>query len=668
MAIGITSSTNAIKIKNESETGIRAVGCECCVSCDYDAWQFSVSQAQVGYTGFSCKDSQPGNTRYLQYQVLCNAGFTGTWCGAFREPEVINITTRIDPYSGLSETTGLPPNGYTCGGGSNCKETCNETSKTYTCTAQPDNCIDEEITQTVYHLLEPNTINDVIDRITPVLNGLGTDDLPGPNTSGTVKIGSEGLEFQSGLAWQPFNGEPSASRWTSNGVVQLTKSVVKLKRNLRYKIVSYDSSGASTTQEYDGLKDTLIYLNPPSSDGSKYFRMPGGFYEWEDYDWDGNPIIYRYEWDGELRPCPIVEVTTQIVSTNQLTTKTLQSSSQGQSCANFHIGPDCKKYTQKVTETEYNGTDSYKHVNTVPTNVYTASSYYSASGKTTTTQIACSPAATIATSTSNYSQSGTNSSSGDSFSNTSKCTNGKYIDTYTNTGAYAGLPSGQSNTVTYERESSSCGYIPQCVLGFYGPSCNPVCGEDSNSVDVVFNSAQKGTHSIQCWRGSYKSGESRQSNTKTYEDFPKEGANNTGSTSCESFFQTTSTWSGEVNESSFDDDNQNTNFNTESWTEEGGLCAWKALATNGTMNECTANVIIYFTVNGNPLKDYNVTVEMVIEETRIINNNSFRLYHFYEETFTTKGGVEKASTRSLVASSPGYTKCLVHYAVVAYEA
>jgi hypothetical protein len=513
-------------------------------------------------------------------------------------------------------------------------------------------------------------VDAVIGRATSLLNSFDVSALPGPNTSGTVMVGSGG---QAVLAWQAFSGEPSASRWTTRCVVELKKSVVKLKRDLRYKIVSYDENGTESKQEYDGVKNEIIILDPPSSDGSKYFRIPGGFYEYEDYDWEGNPITQRYEWDGELRPCGIGAPTVEVESTNQETTKTLRvapppgdgDEPEDQPCTSFFLGPDCKRYARKVTTTQYNGTQSYKLVNTRPSNVYTQSSNYSASGQRTIVQSACGSTTIVKSSTSNSSQGGTNSSTGDSYSITRTCTDGKSTETYTNTGAYAGLPNGQSHTVTYERESEECGGNPQCILGFSGPICNPVCGADSNSAEVVFNSGTNGTHSVQCWRDSYKYGQSIQSSTSTNEDFPSESANNTGSTNCESYNQVTFEWSEEVNPDSFDA--EDAKFDTESWTLEGGLCAWKAFATDGTMNERTADIIIYVSVNGDPEKTYDVEVQMVVESNTTQNNCSFRSYNAYRQSLTMKGGeVRQAGT--YLSANNGQTKCMVHHAAVAYEA
>jgi hypothetical protein len=460
----------------------------------------------------------------------------------------------------------------------------------------------------------------------------------------------------------------------------LKKAVVKLKRDLRYKIVSYDENGTESKQEYDGVKDQVITLDPPSSDGSKYFRIPGGFYEWEDYDWEGNPITQRYEWDGELKPCGIGAPTVEVESTNQLTTKTLRvapppgdgDEPEDQPCTSFYIGPDCKKYINKVTKTEYNGSSDYNLVvnglsstNGTP---FSNQSYnsYTASGEATTTQTACTPATTVATSQSNFNQGTVVSPSGDFTDRTESCNNGTTTLTIVQSGGFAGLPNGQTSTYTGTSQGSSCGYIPGCYFGFGGLGCSPVCGEDSNSWSGELSEGKQGSQSVQCWQDSYMSGSSRQSSTTTSR-VPAPGWSTNGSENCESFFQTTSTWSGEVNESSFDEDDENARFETQSWTQQGGLCAWKALATNGTMNESTADITIYVSVDGDPQKNYNVKVQMVVESNTTQNNCSFRSYDSYVQTLTMKGGEVKQAGRYLSANN-GQTKCMVHHAAVAYEA
>ena len=90
------------------------------------------------------------------------------------------------------------------------------------------------------------------------------------------------------------------------------------------------------------------------------------------------------------------------------------------------------------------------------------------------------------------------------------------------------------------------------------------------------------------------------------------------------------------------------------------------MASNGTMNEQTADITITVSVDGDPEKDYEVKVQMIIESNITQNNCSSRSYEAYEETLTMKGGESKPVTRSLSANN-GQTKCMVHSAAVAYE-
>jgi hypothetical protein len=231
MTLGRTSE-GAIKIKYDPEGGgPLAVGCKCCDRCDYDTWQISVSQSLVGYGGFVCDEQAPSDTRYLQYNVSCDAGFTGNWCGGGADPiKNISVTTRIDPYTGLQCTQGLPPNGYTCSAGANCEEECSETSRTYTCDARAEDCAGKDengdpITtiQTSYTLSEANDMAAVIGRATALLSAASFSELPGPNTSGEVKVGSGG---EAVLAWGTASGDLRASRVTTRGVAQLPKAQV----------------------------------------------------------------------------------------------------------------------------------------------------------------------------------------------------------------------------------------------------------------------------------------------------------------------------------------------------------------------------------------------------------------------------------------------------------
>jgi hypothetical protein len=168
------------------------------------------------------------------------------------------------------------------------------------------------------------------------------------------------------------------------------------------------------------------------------------------------------------------------------------------------------------------------------------------------------------------------------------------------------------------------------------------------------------------WSGPYSSG-ATSSSSGGYSRVFANGETAESNGSCENSFQSTRSWSGEVNESSFDDDDENASFDTESWTQEGGLCAWKAIATDGTMNESTANITIYVSVNGDPEKTYNVEVQMVIESNTTQNNCSFRSYDAYVQTLSMKGGEVRQAGRSLSANN-GQTKCMVHNSAVAYAA
>jgi hypothetical protein len=108
-------------------------------------------------------------------------------------------------------------------------------------------------------------------------------------------------------------------------------------------------------------------------------------------------------------------------------------------------------------------------------------------------------------------------------------------------------------------------------------------------------------------------------------------------------------------------------YDTESSSESGGLCAWKALATNGTMNESSAGITLAISVPGDPETEYDVHVQMVVESNTTANNCSTRTYESDVRTVTLQGGESHDIEKSLSAMS-GETKCLIHTAVIAYEA
>jgi hypothetical protein len=616
------STSGAIKVKTDG--GTRAVQCSCCgAGCDYDAWQISVSQSLVGYAGFVCDASQPSDLRYLQYNISCDAGFTGNWCGGGAQPTSVNITTQIDPFTGLTCTQGLPPNGYTCAGGTNCEETCTETNRTYTCEARQEDCAGEgmETIQTIYSLSAQNTMAAVIARATSLINSFGFSALPGPNTSGEVKVGSGG---QAVLAWQAFSGEPSASRWTSRGVAQLTKSVVKLKRDLRYKIVSY-VNGVESEEVFDGVKDALIYLNPPSSDGSMYFRS------------------------GQV--CSLTAVTAEVESTNQLSTKTLRTAPppgdgdepEDQPCTSFFIAPDCKSYTTRTTVE--NRSRSGSGSEQMPEDERYFNSSFSGKYSSTTIETACAEPQISETSSSKGSYSDTSYGYTTTFS--TDCSDGQATDTYEG-----------DTSPSYEFPSCGMGSMNWCSIE---SNCQIICGEGSYEFEGKDRYDRDATISAQCKSGPY--GSSFSSTQQSSANSP--GFTASGSASCNG--STTVSYSGEVS-NAFDEGDEETpaNFETNSWTQQGGLCAWKTLATNGTMNESTADITINVSVDADPEKDYNVEVQMVIESNTTLNNCSSRSYDSYVQTFTIKGGEVRQAGQSLSAAS-GETKCLVHHGVVAYE-
>jgi hypothetical protein len=223
---------------------------------------------------------------------------------------------------------------------------------------------------------------------------------------------------------------------------------------------------------------------------------------------------------------------------------------------------------------------------------------------------------------------------------------------------------GQTSTNEFDNGDTGSCYSFGCGAS----NCNPICGSDSysdTSTEKEGNGATTRTTASNCSQTPYGSSQSSSftlSSSWSADDEYDYSGSSTQNNSCN--ITTTVSYSGEVSNAF---DAEDARFDTESWTQQGGLCAWKALATNGTMNESTANITIYVSVNGDPQKDYNVEVQMVVESNTTQNNCSFRSYDAYVQTLSMKGGEVRQAGRYLSANN-GQTKCMVHSAAVAYEA
>jgi len=638
---------------------------ECsCPPCLFDVWSFSVYHSVFGYGGFECKNSEVSDNRYLTYTIDCSAGFKGGQCGGGTTPSSINIVTEIDKYTGLSCTRGLPPNGYSCAGGSDCNETCSETKKSYNCTARPEDCAgkDEEgnaitsITSS-YTLSETNTIEAAVGRAEGLLNRFNANSLPGPNTSGEVKVQSGG---QALLAWSP-GASPYASRQTDRGAAVLSKSIIKLRAATKYKIFTYDQSGQTTgEQEFTGVKNQVITLDPPSIDGSKFFMIVGA--------------------GGQ---CPSIYVNSEVSSTNRLTTKTLRvapppadgDEPEDQPCTSFILGPDCKRYTN--SSNVYTEEFGFKYTISDESG-YSENDTSVFKQTTTRNSVACfNDTQTI---TNSYEGSGTYTSphveygTGKTYTVTNTWTDSCVNGVGGHSSTWSGYPDPKLNTTYKSSYTNGCPYIgpptADCPL-------DATCGSDSNSLD--FNNSWP--PSRDCSYTTYLKGNTTCSSYSTtngnvvssggtitayVEKFDCDAV--TKNSTAYSITSSITTYSGVVKDSFKDGDEETPpNYETKSWNEQDGLCAWKILATNGTMNEKTADITIELSLNEDPDKDYNVKAQMVIETNVTSNNCSYRYYDSYVQYFTMKGDGVQQFGKYLTASD-GETKCMIHNSAVAYEA
>jgi hypothetical protein len=299
----------------------------------------------------------------------------------------------------------------------------------------------------------------------------------------------------------------------------------------------------------------------------------------------------------------------------------------------------------------------------------------------TVVETACSPSTTKYSDSAYYSGSGTDEDAlveGEDITTSLNynCTNGVWSGTFT-TSEDDSLPKNgpgrMGGTSSGDYGDGACGgaEIGSFFYGINPPSsnctssCVIVCGEGTYKSPP---SDKETVVSESCSSSPYKTSSSRTvaiKDAKTYAEYDVDKVCPTisnGSSSCVG--STTIAYSGEVSNAF---DAEDARFDTQSWTQQGGLCAWKALATNGTMNESTADITINVSVDADPEKDYNVKVQMVVESNITQNNCSFRSHDSYVKTLTMKGGEVKSVTRSLSANN-GQTKCLIHHSAVAYEA
>lgn len=641
---------------------------ECSCPCVFDVWSFSVYHSVFGYAEFHCGppivDDNPDDdfgfeepvfvgNRYLTYTISCAAGSSGGQCtGDVESIGSINIVTKVDEYTGLSCTTGLPTNGYSCSGGSDCNETCSETQKTYNCTARPEDCAGKDgegiaitsITNS-YTLSKTNTIDDAVKRAESLLSGFNQNSLPGPNTSGEVKVESGG---QALLAWSP-GASPSASRQTDRGAAVLSKSIIKLKEAAEYKIITYNEFGnVIGEQKLKGIKNQVITLDPPTSDGSKSFSLVAA--------------------GGQ---CSSIPVNSELSSTNKLTTKTLRvapppadgDDPEDQPCTTFFIAPDCKSYTKK-TQVHHSDYYTYYYLDGAEEGDWEENTRHSKI--TTTTEYTACFMSTPKITTKNWHEEdryrSRPGSSGDD----------KWIDTIQYTVKCADNV-GEQTTIHTGRDSSKNTKItlpisncPSLTIPAEGCSC----GSDKWSSKTIGNPLPKDCIGLSSATTKTDSSCSSTNTSSEYEMTVQSDTITCTATTTQAitkksgYFKTT--YQNQVS-TSFNEGDEETpaNFDTKSWTEQDGLCAWKY--TEGTMDESTADITIDLSLNQNPDKNYNVKTQMIIETNVTSNNCSYRYYDSYVESFTMKGDGFKQFGKNLTANN-GETKCMIHHSAVAYEA
>ena len=595
------------------------------------------------------------------------------------------MTTELDEYTGLACTLGLENRTVYCGGGtSDCKETCSPTSKSYTCAnAASDPCDCEGSTtlpddgeskspSTTYSLSESNTLDNVVSRARQLLNQYGLNDLPGPNTSGEIAVGSNG---QSVLKWS--SGASTVSRFIdSRGVVELVKCIIRLKKDINYKIVTIDSSGQSSEQSFTGLKDEIVALNAPT----------GGIFSQE------------FVADGALCAGPSSPYI-DIQSNTYYSTKTLKSyipseneeeEDQEIKCTQYFTGPDCKKY---------------RSVTTTWTRYSSASSSYSASADSSGATVLCGYASSISDSE--------NGSANSTYTVTTRCDgqvtesstseqNGGY--SYTAVNWYSGDPDSGSGSWTckdglvtksggdqsYLGIGGDCSFFPLFNYGtdswysnefcINGACCPSITREETREYDCD-GMPQPGGPSVHKQTGTWTCSVNGATITRDFtidqssnykcestSDYGEEGicTYRWGGGSTDSGGTTVvSTYSDLVDEAAFSDPK---NYETKNWSQDGGTCAWLSIATDGTMNE--SDVVVNFNLSmddSEPSKDFDVYFQTVLESNFNINNCRTRSFTENTTSFVMKGGESVTKSLSINASSNGQTKCLVHYASQIYE-
>jgi hypothetical protein len=343
MTLGRTSS-NAIKIKTDSEGGgLRAVKCACC-GCESDAifQSLTASLPHHGFAPFSCDGGSNSNTstRYLTNTV---SGLATTGCGEYKKHGQASRSYTIDPMTGYVCIGGEPAPYFWCSPGSREADQCSPTSRKWDCgiisnSQKALNCGkgQDEDGNPLRLTLEENlsdayTLDDVESNVDALLSQNPIDDnsMP-PGVAGTVVTGSG----HSIITWGG-TAATSAYFYKGNGQVMKTKLRVTFPTATSYKLVTKDESGGVLSEiTREATAGQVITVPPPSSPGYTTVEPSCAFPSIPttlDCNVSGGTttsrLVCRDDSTEEI-PCP--------------------------SC-NYFIGPDCEQYNTKTVTSSATG-------------------------------------------------------------------------------------------------------------------------------------------------------------------------------------------------------------------------------------------------------------------------------------------------------------------------
>jgi hypothetical protein len=336
-----------IIVKTDPATSQQKVSCGCCDGCGLEVRSVTASLSHVGYLPFTCEGSEPPptDTRYLKYRASGDGYIEA--CGVDPQHQNVIQEWEVDPFTGLTCYNG--PESDIVSSGCSELQNCSATQKSYSCAFEGDPN-DDPCAPTqggsgasinwTESLQDSYTIEDVASNVDTALGRIdpyGNDGMPA-GTRGSVINGTNG----SILSWVNECALNRAEYISGAGGVTKTKLFVKFTKDTQYRLTQSNGS----VQTLNATEGQQITVDPPSAPNT----------------WTDIAIVIK----TKVGCCnSSIGATTHTGETTDSTFVADEAEGQPPPLTPF-IGPDCKEYLTKRTETTVDCTQSLTSNQTWP--------------------------------------------------------------------------------------------------------------------------------------------------------------------------------------------------------------------------------------------------------------------------------------------------------------